>query len=186
MSWVKKRILLGRPDRQTIAKYAKGSDRYLGVLLIVSAALLGLAITQPMITTMGFSGLDGTYSLLTAIPELFKDGRGGLAVLIAVLTIILPIILLSTAFDLWYKHELSDSKFLSKSRLLKQLGRIWLLLIGLILIAIYFATQAGADTTLHLAVYYLVISLALQKLIAARLIPLINAVELVEIEGDID
>ena len=184
MSWVKKRILLGRPDRQTIAKYAKGSDRYLGVLLIVSAAFL--AITQPMITTMGFSGLDGTYSLLTAIPELFKDGRGGLAVLIAVLTIILPIILLSTAFDLWYKHELSDSKFLRKSRLLKQLGRIWLILLGLVLIAIYYATQAGADTTLHLAVYYLVISLALQKLIAARLIPLINAVEFVEIEGDID
>ncbi len=135
---------------------------------------------------MGFVGLEGSYSLLTALPELLKDGQGGLAVLIAVLTIILPILLLSTAFDLWYKHELADAKFLRKSRLLRQLGRLWLLLLGLVLIAIYYAAQAKGGTTLHLAVYYLVVSLALQKLVAARLQPLINAVEFVEIEEDMD
>lgn len=186
MHWVVERILIGRPDRQTISKYAKGSDRYLGVLLIVSAALLGLAITQPMITTVGFLGLEGRYSLLTALPELLKSGQGGLAVLIAVLTIILPILLLSTAFDLWYRHELADAKFLRKSRLLRQLGRLWLMLLGLVLIFIYFAVQSGEGTTLHLAVYYLVVSLALQKLVAARLQPLINAVQFVEIEEDVD
>ncbi|MEX0583076.1 MAG: paraquat-inducible protein A [Sneathiella sp.] len=186
MNWVIERILVGRPDRQTIAKYAKGSDRYLGVLLIVSAALLGLAMTQPMITTTGLSGLSGSHSLLTALPELLKGGQGGIAVLIAVITILLPILLLSTAFDLWYKYELADTKFLRKARLLQQLGRIWLLLLGLVLIAIYFAVLAEAETTLHLAVYYLVISLALQKLITARLQPMINAVRFVEGEEDTD
>ena len=81
---------------------------------------------------------------------------------------------------------MADAKFLRKSRLLRQLGRLWLMLLGLVLIFIYFAVQSGEGTTLHLAVYYLVVSLALQKLVAARLQPLINAVQFVEIEEDVD
>ena len=180
MHWAVERILVGRSDRQTISKYAQGGDRYLGAGLLVSAALLGLAVTQPMITTSGFAGLEGTYSLLSAAVELLKTGQGVLALLILALTILFPILLLSTAFDLWYKHELQEIKFVRKARLLRQLGRLWFVSFASILIAIYLLTRVGAGTILHLAVYYLVISLALQKLVVARMVPMINAVEFVD------
>ena len=179
MHWVVERILVGRSDRQTIAKYARGADKYLGVWLLVSAALLGLAITQPMVTTSGFLGLDGSFSLLSGMLALLSGGQGGLALLIAVITVALPILLLSSAFEIWYKYELSDEKFSRKTRLLFLLGRVWLLVLGLVLITIYLVSQAEKDTSLHFANYYLVISLALQKLVVARLKPMVSAVEFV-------
>ncbi|MBO0334236.1 paraquat-inducible protein A [Sneathiella sp. CAU 1612] len=180
MHWFVERILVGRPDRQTIAKYAEGSDRYLGVFLLISAALLGLALTQPIMTSNGFAGLDGSFSLLSAMAALLKSGQGGIALLIAVLSILLPIVLLSTAFELWYKYELTDAKFLRKTQLLRQLGRLWFLSLFVIGAAIYLGTRADSGLVLHVAVYYLLLSLAIQKLVAARLQPMINAVQFVD------
>lgn len=182
MHWFVERILVGRPDQQTIAKYAKGSDRYLGVFLLISAALLGLALTQPIMTSQGFVGLDGSFSLLSAMAALLKGGQGGVALLIAVLSVLLPVVLLSTAFELWYKYELTDPKFLRKTQLLRQLGRLWYLSLLVIGAAIYLGSRADSGLVLHVAVYYLLISLAMQKLVAARLQPLINAVQFVDEE----
>ncbi len=100
MHWVLERIIVGRADRQTIAKYAVGPDRFLGVGLMLCAALLGLGVTQPLITSGGFMGLQGQYSLLALMAEFFKSGRGGLALSLAVLLVLLPVVLLSTAFDI--------------------------------------------------------------------------------------
>ena len=184
MHWIVERILVGRPDRQTIAKYATGSDRYLGVILLLSAALLGLAITQPIITSNGFAGLEGSFSLLSVMAALLKGGQGGIALLIVLLAILLPIVLLSTAFELWYKYELTDAKFLRKANLLRQLGRLWFLSLFIVGGAFYLASRPDTGIVLHVAVYYLVMSLALQKLVASRLQPLINAIKFVEEEED--
>lgn len=182
MHWVVERILVGRPDRQTIAKYAKSGDRYLGIILLISAALLGLAITQPMMTSDGFAGLNGSFSLLSGMAALLKNGQGGIALLIAVLAILLPVVLLSTAFELWYKYELTDSKFLRKAGLLRQLGKLWFCSLFVVGAMIYLSSRADTGLVLHAAVYYLIISLAMQKLVASRLQPLINSVKFVEEE----
>tara|TARA_R100000005_G_scaffold53523_1_gene26232 strand:- start:577 stop:1128 length:552 start_codon:yes stop_codon:yes gene_type:complete len=179
MHWVLERIIVGRADRQTIAKYAVGPDRFLGVGLMLCAALLGLGVTQPLITSGGFMGLQGQYSLLALMAEFFKSGRGGLALSLAVLLVLLPVVLLSTAFDIWYKYELASDKFLRKSALLRHLARAILLVLALLIGALVFVGQQAA-ITLHLAAYYLVITLALQRLAAARLQPLLNAVQFVE------
>lgn len=184
MHWVVERILVGRPDRQTIAKYAKNGNRYLGIILLISAALLGLAITQPIMTSDGFAGLNGSFSLLSGMAALLKSGQGGIALLIAVLAILLPVVLLSTAFELWYKYELTDNKFLRKAGLLRQLGRLWFCSLFVIGAMIYLASRADTGLVLHAAVYYLIISLAMQKLVASRLQPLMNAVKFVEEEED--
>ncbi|MZR31249.1 paraquat-inducible protein A [Sneathiella litorea] len=180
MHWVVERILVGRPDRQTISKYANGADRFLGVVLLASAALLGVAITQPILTSFGFMGLNGSFSLVSGMAEFLKGGQGGIALLIAVFTILLPIMLLSTAFELWYKYELSDTKFVRKANLLRHFGRLWFLSFFTVVFAIYFTEQSDTGTILHITGYYLIVSLALQKLVAARIQPLINAVKFVE------
>ncbi len=184
MHGILKRILLGREDRQTISKFAKGADRSLGVGLLISAALLGMALTRPVIQTELFLDLNGSYSLIDAMTALLKAGHGLAAVLILIGTILIPILLLSSAFDLWYKHELQDSKFEAKAARLRQYGKLWFLAAGILLFGLYAAIYNGAGTVLLTPVYYLIVSIMVLKLILVRLSLLIGTVHFVEDDGD--
>lgn len=181
MHWALERLLVGRADRQTIAKHARGKDRLIGIGTMASAALLGLALTQPLLTAEGFMGLAGDYSLLRLLGALWQGGNGLLVLIIALLVILLPVALLSLAFDIWYKHALTESGFLRKARLLRPLGRMLLPVILLVGAALYGADRAGG-TGLHIAAAYGLLSLALLKLILARLQPMIDSVRFVEEE----
>ncbi len=181
MHWALEQLLVGRADRQTIAKYATGADRMLGILLMLSAALLGLALTQPLLTAGGFMALAGEYSLLELIKALFLSGRGAMALIIALFVIVFPVVLLSLAFDVWYKFELGGDKFERKSARLRALGRLVLPVFALIPIALYLAGRE-ADVILHGAGLYLVASFALLKIATARMQPLTRAVRFVDAE----
>ncbi|WP_373085115.1 hypothetical protein [Sneathiella sp.] len=183
MHWAIEHLLVGRTDRQTISKYARGMDKYLGLLLTVSAALLGLAVSEPIVTTNALLGLDGTYSVLSGMVALLEAGQGAAAVMTLAVTLLLPVFLLSTAFDLWYKHELADPKFLRKAKLLKQLGNFWFIAVGSVLAAIYFI-QRAPDSFLHFAILYLLVAVTLSKLVLLRLLPMINAVKFVNDTGN--
>ncbi|PHQ68956.1 MAG: hypothetical protein COB93_09290 [Sneathiella sp.] len=182
MNWMLKQILVGREGRQTIAKYATGADQYLGVGLVLSAAALGLALTAPAITTTGYLGLMGTYSLLDMIMPLMKGGQGNAAIFIVVVALLLPIIFLSSAFEVWYKHELQGDKFERKAARLRQYGKLWFLEFAALLFGLYTVLTADADIVLHLPVYYLMISLGMQKLVFTRLSLMIASVKYVEDE----
>jgi len=180
MHWSLEYILVGRPDKQTISKYAKGRDRYIGVGLLVSAALLGIALSQSIITVQNFHDLNGPYSLVDGMIELFKKGKAAIAMVVLVTTIIVPIITLSSAFELWYKHELHSDRFSYKAQRLRRYGRLWYLVFGSVLIGIYLIQNSEIEAVIHAPVYYLTVSLALQKLAIARMEPLINTVQFVE------
>jgi uncharacterized paraquat-inducible protein A len=180
MHWVLENILVGRSDRQTISKFAKGRDRYAGVGLLASAALLGIALSQSIVTVQDFHDLNGSYSLIDGMVALFKSGQAAVAMLILVTTIIVPIITLSSAFELWYKHELQSDRFSYKAQRLRRYGRLWYLVFGSVLIGIYLIQNSEIEAVVHAPVYYLTVSLALQKLVIARMEILLNAVQFVE------
>jgi len=182
MNWVLERILVGRADRQTISKYAAGADRYLGVVLILAAALLGMALTSRALTASGYMGLDGTYSLLDMLLPLFKGGNGKSAGFIVIIALLIPVLLLSNAFDLWYKLELQGEIFARKAVRLQQYGKLWYLECVAIIFGIYILFSAKDEVILHPAIYYLVISVGLQKLVLTRLGSMINTVKFVEEE----
>jgi uncharacterized paraquat-inducible protein A len=185
MNWFIERVLLGRADRQTISKYAKGTDRYLGIGIVVSAALLGIAATSPILTTVDFLGLTGSFSLIELMIDLVKGGQGAIAILTFVVSLLAPVFMLSGAFELWYKHELQGDAFEIKAGRLRQYGRYWYLMFLVLIIGLYAASHVGVDTVLHLPVYYLVLSSALIKLILARMTLLLNLVEFVSDDGDV-
>lgn len=180
MHWSLDNILVGRPDRQTISKFAKGRDRYIGVGLIASAALLGIALSQTIVSVENFHNLNGSYSLADGMVALFKTGQAAIAMLILVTTIIVPIITLSSAFEIWYKHELQSDRFSHKAQRLRRYGRLWYLVFGSVLIGVYIIQNSEVEAVIHAPVYYLTISLALQKLAIARMEPLISAVQFVD------
>ena len=180
MHWSLEYILVGRPDRQTISKFAKGRDRYIGVGLLVSAALLGMALSQSIVTIQNFHDLNGSFSLIDGMVALFKTGQGAVAMLILVTTIVVPIITLSSAFELWYKYELQSERFSNKAQRLRRYGRLWYLIFGSVLIGAYLIQNGEIEAVIHAPVYYLTVPLALQKLAIARMEPLISAVQFVE------
>ncbi|USG60364.1 paraquat-inducible protein A [Sneathiella marina] len=180
MHWSLKNLLVGRPDRQTISKFAKGRDRYIGVGLLVSAALLGIALSQSIVTVQNFHSLNGSYSLIDGMVALFKTGQAAIAMLILVTTIVVPIITLSSAFEIWYKHELQSERFPHKAQRLRRYGRLWYLVFGSVLIGIYLIQNSEIEATIHAPIYYLTVSLALQKLALVRMEPLINSIQFVE------
>jgi uncharacterized paraquat-inducible protein A len=180
MHWIVEKILVGRPDKQTLSKFAKGRDHYLGAGLLVSAALLGVALSQSIVSVQNFNGLNGSYSLIDGMITLFKSGQPAVAMVILVTTIIVPIITLSSAFELWYKYELQSDRFPHKAQRLRRYGRLWYLVFGSVLIGVYLIQNSEIEAVIHAPVYYLTVSLALQKLVITRMEPLINAVQFVE------
>ncbi len=174
------RFLVGRSDRQTIAKHARGMDRYVGVLTLFTAALLGLGSAAPFATVQNFYGLNGQFSLLTAALELFKAGDTVYAAGIAILFAVIPVFSIATVFDLWYKYALHEEKTERIIARAKLCGRLWFFVMLATISLVYYTQTSSADAVLHPPVYYLVVSVLIQKLILSRVSRLLASVQYVE------
>ncbi|GLQ06038.1 hypothetical protein [Sneathiella chinensis] len=180
MHWLVERTLVGRTGKQTIAKYAAGPDRFHGVLIIASAALLGVGIAAPFATVDGFFGLTGQFSLFQAILELMKAGQGVYAVGVAVVFMVVPVLIVATNFDLWYKIELTSDKFEKYQRRLALCGRLWFFVMLATIALVFYVRTSGAGGVLHASVYYLLLSVILQKLNHGRITRLLATVKFVD------
>ncbi len=180
MHWAVERLISGRAERQTISKHAKGPDRFLGILTIVSAALLGFGIAAPFATVEGFFGLTGQYSLFTAALEFLKAGNATYAMGILVVFVLIPVLSIATAFDLWYKYQMQDEKFqkiLSRS---VACGRLWFFVMLGAISLVYYTKMSSTGAILHPSVYYLLVSVMMQKLILTRIARLASAIKFVD------
>ncbi|WP_169542777.1 hypothetical protein [Sneathiella aquimaris] len=174
------RLLVGRSGYNTISKHAVGFDRFVGLLTIFAAALLGFGVAAPLVTLNGYLGLDGQYSLVIAAMELVKTGHGAYSVGLLVLFVVIPVLSISTVFDLWYKHELHSDKLQKLIPRAKTCGRLWFFVMMAVIAGIYYSRTLLNDTVLHVAVYYLLISIILQKLTLARVTRLLASIKFVE------
>ncbi len=177
------RILVGSGSRQTLSKYAKGLDRYLGVATVVSAALLGLAVAAPIGASDNFLTLSGRITLFSGVGDLFKGGQGTYAIAAGILFIALPILNISTAFDLWYKHPLEGEKFEKFARRANACGRLWFLLM-LAVIGLIYKINISEGGVVYPPIYYLLVSVLLQKIVLTRMSRLAAVVQFVEVEKD--
>lgn len=177
------RILVGSPYRQTLSKYAKGIDRYLGVATVLSASFLGLAVASPIGASDDFFGIKGPFNLFDGIVDLMKTGYGSYALAGGVLFIALPILNISTAFDLWYKHGLDSDKFDKFSRRASACGRLWFILItGCVVFVYKLNTSTGG--IVYPPIYFLLVSIGLQKFVLTRMSRMAALVQVIEDDGN--
>ena len=178
-----KTILVGMGHRNTIAKYAAGMDRYVGLLIALAAAFLGMAIFMPIATVENYRGFTGTFSILDAVKILFsnQDMTGMIVVLLA--AILWPVLSLSIAFDLWYKHPVQEAKFLKNAPRIRFFGRIWFIL-ALLAVGFIYLVQFEANGKVHLPVYFLLLSVILQKLCLTRMQGLLDRIQFQEVSED--
>jgi len=173
------RLLIGRSGRQTISKYAQGIDRYLGVMTIISAALLGGSLSSPIGFSENFLGLQGQIAIFPSLLTLFKNGMGGPAVLGAVVFGVLPILSISTAFEIWYKHPLQGDKFGKYARRITIFNGLWLLLAAA-LVGLIYMLNTSEQGRLYMPIYYLLVSVMMQKIILMRLKRMVALVQFVD------
>lgn len=184
MHWIIERALVGRKDRQTVAKTALGLDRYTGLLLIASAALLGVGITMPVMMVTEMLGLSGPFSILDLVLAFFKIEQGGMAIAIALLLIVMPCMITATAFDIWYKYTLESELFERRYSRMVKFSRLWFLSMAALVGGLYYVKTALPDTDLYPAVYALLLALIVQKLAVGRIIRLVSAIKFVDHSED--
>ncbi|MBE7636718.1 hypothetical protein GUA87_07655 [Sneathiella sp. P13V-1] len=176
-----KTFLVGMAHRNTIAKHSQGLDRYLGVLCMLSAACLGIAIFTPIATIPEYRGLEGTFAILDALLVLFKANRLPDAAVLGLTFILWPVYSLSVAFDVWYKYPVQEDKFLKASGRLRFFGRIWYL-IAISTVGMVYIVQVEAGGVVHLPVYALILSVILQKLCFTRMLGMVNRIQFDEVD----
>lgn len=169
-------LLVGMGHRSTIAKFSTGLDRYVGVLLVVAAATLGMGIFMPIATVENLRGLTGTLAILDAISGLYRLNDIGGAAILTIVAAIWPVYSISIAFDLWYKHPLHEDKFLKTAPRIRFFGRIWYLL-ALSAVGFVYLVQFDGGGKLHLPIYFLLLSVILQKLCFTRIQGMINRIQ---------
>lgn len=184
MHWIVERALVGRKDRKTIAKTAIGWDRFTGLFLIISAALLGAGIAMPAMSVTEMLGLSGSFSIIDLVLALFKSSQGGIALALTLILIVVPCLITASAFDIWYKYALETEIFERRYRRMVKFSRLWFVSVAVMAGGIYYAKTSLPDTVLFPAVYGLALALIVQKLATGRIIRLVSAIKFVDPSED--
>lgn len=96
--------MIGTGIHGPLARRATGFDRLLGPLLLVSLALLVAGLLLPAITIRSlFFARD--YSLVDSVFAFFDDGDWFLFVVIALFSVLFPVIKIATGLALWYVFD---------------------------------------------------------------------------------
>lgn len=89
-----------------LVRLARGADRALGPMLVVSLALLVAGLLLPAITIRSW-GWSRDYSLLDSVWAFLRAGDWFLFVVTAVFSIVFPLLKIVTGLALWYALDAS-------------------------------------------------------------------------------
>jgi paraquat-inducible protein A len=124
------------------------------ILLAASAILLPLGLALPTVTLSTMAGISGsTYSVITGIVELARDGNLFLALLIFTFSLIFPIIKLAMLVVIWC-HGMNPERREQALHALRVLGK-WSMLDVFVVVALVGAIQFGmlATATPRIGIY---------------------------------
>lgn len=141
-------------ERRSLAATVAGPDRLLGPLVVITAVLLFFGWTLPIMTVDRLIFLSERVSILRACLELWNDGRYFLFFVIAVFSVVFPLIKLAAALILWYGVAAGSAAL--------RRGLVWLEMLGrwsmLDVFAVAFGVAASqisliSEITLHAGLY---------------------------------
>ena len=84
--------------------------RLLRLLLVVTAALLAAGLIAPIITLKKFVVVENTFSVLSGIIQLAREGQWFLFVIIAGFSVVLPILKIAVLYRLVSRKRLCDAR----------------------------------------------------------------------------
>lgn len=167
----------------SLASRAKGFDRLLGPVLLLSGSLLLLGWTLPMMTVSRFVFLSEEVSILRAIGQLWDAGEIFLFLIIATFSVIFPALKVVIGLLLWYRsrHAVRRRRWLAGLEMLGRWSMLDVFVVALIVVAIQISLID--DVALHAGLYVFTAAILLSMLALRRMEILAQRLDAPQIKG---
>jgi paraquat-inducible protein A len=147
--------------------------RKLRFLVYLATGLLILGIVAPMMTISQLIVISSSFSVYSGVVELLRNGQYFLFLVVAGLSIILPLMKLWVLFRLTSPHPMSGATLKRTLSLMHEYGR-WAMLDVLVVAILIVAVKLGtiASLQIHYGLYVFGAAVLLIMLITSRVIRL--------------
>lgn len=147
-------------------------------LLVITAIMLVIGLSAPILTLEKFFIIENTFSIFSGLLQLFEEGRIFLFIIISLFSVVLPIAKLGVLFRLLSSHASSSETLHRYLRLMHQYGK-WSMLdvfvVALLVVAVKLGAVASVET--HYGLYAFGSAVMLTMVITARVIYLAGKIE---------
>jgi len=147
-------------------------------LLLITAVCLAIGLTAPVLTLEKFFIFDNTFSIYSGLVQMLGEGRYFLFLLIALFSVVLPIIKLAILFRLLLTPASDNRSMHRYLHLMHQYGK-WSMLdvfvVALLVVAVKLGAVASVET--HYGLYAFASAVLLTMMITARVIYLAGKIE---------
>jgi len=162
-----------------ISGYFPLESKALLVLLVITAIMLAVGLSAPILTLEKFFIIENTFSIFSGLVQLLEEGRIFLFVIILLFSVVMPIIKLGVLFRLLGSTAGSSETLHRYLRLMHQYGK-WSMLdvfvVALLVVAVKLGAVASVET--HYGLYAFGSAVLLTMAITARVIYLSGKIEL--------
>ena len=152
-----------------MAAEAVGSNRFIGPAMVVAGLLLVAGWTLPLMTVKQFIFLSERVSVFGAVRDLWRADQFLLVLIVAVFSVVFPIVKLGLAFYIWYAADAAGGRL---HRLLGSLSALakWSMLDVFVVALVVVAIQLSlvGDVLLNPGLYLFVAAVLLSMLVVRR------------------
>lgn len=155
---------------RTLAARAQGADRLIGLVILAAAVLLVLGWTLPIMTVERLLFLTERVSILEGCLQLWAEGQYFLFAVIALFTIVFPLVKLAVALHLWYRADAGRPGLQRSLDWIESLGR-WSMLdvfaVALVVVAVQISIVS--DVSVHAGIYVFTAAVVLSMVTVRRI-----------------
>jgi paraquat-inducible protein A len=165
-------------DINPVAHRYPGQVRQLRVLVWLAFALLVVGLAAPIITLEKFVFIENTFSVLTGIYQLLREGRWFLFLIIGGFSVLLPVLKLLVLHRLLGRHCHNAGRLRHYLHWMHLYGK-WSMLDVFIVAVLVVAVKLGAiaQVEMHYGLYAFAASVLLTMFVTARVVTLAERVD---------
>jgi paraquat-inducible protein A len=150
--------------------------RQLRVLLLVAAALLAAGLAAPIITLKKFAFFENTFSVLSGITQLAREGQWFLFLIIGGFSVLLPLLKIAVLYRLVSRRRRCDAgmhRYLHWMHLYGKWSMLDVFVVAVLVVAVKLGVIASVE--MRYGLYAFAASVLLTMFITARVVRLIDA-----------
>ncbi len=154
----------------TLAAESRGTDRFLGVLLIAAAAALVAGWLLPVMTVRTLLVFYDEVSILTGALRLLESGDVAIFLLIVLFTVVLPVAKLVFAWLAWSRLRVDDPRVRRALGWVEAVGRWSMLDVFVIaMLVVIIKLSLVSDVSIHAGLYVFIAAVVLSMVAVRRI-----------------
>ncbi len=156
----------------------ENSARPLRWLLMLAAVFFAMGLFFPMITLSKFIIIENSFSVISGVVELFKNGQFPIFVLVAGFSIVLPVMKILVLFKLLSTSTKQNPKIKRYLHLMHDYGR-WAMLDVMVVAVLIVTVKLGAIATIqvHFGLYVFGASVLLIMVVTHKVVRLTTSID---------